>query len=153
MKTKIETNYCYTGLGFAVELEQVEMVWFEGQWHAKVDVHKVADEIISLLATKKARLTGNEIKFIRSYFDLSLREFGATVIHESHMAASKWEKKGDEVTAMNANTEQVIRLYIIEQLLIKRKQSKSGFYKLFVKSKQFLDASGEENLILQVANS
>ncbi|HFN0434705.1 hypothetical protein SC867_09075 [Legionella pneumophila serogroup 2] len=66
------------------------------------------------MAIQEERLTGNQVKFIRTYFSMSLSEFGKTVVHESHTAVSEWEKCGDEITNMNENTEQVLRLYIIE---------------------------------------
>lgn len=65
----------------------------------------MADEIIKKLATQEERLTGNQVKFIRSYFSMALREFGETVVHESHTAVSKWEKCRDEITSMNENTD------------------------------------------------
>ncbi len=39
---------------------------------------------------------------------MPLREFGKTMVHESHTAVRKWESHGNE------NTEHVLRLYIIE---------------------------------------
>ena len=136
MKTKIEKNYCYTGLGFPVELEQVEMVKLGGEWHPKVDVRKVASEVINLLATKDSVLTGNEVRFIRTHLDMSLREFGDKVVHESHAAVRKWEEKGDKPTAMNPNTEFVIRNFIIEQALSKA-EKKSRYYSRVSKAKEF----------------
>lgn len=115
MKTKIEPTFLYDGLGFPIELENVEMININDEWLPKIDVQYIADEIIKKLATQEERLTGNQVKFIRSYFSMPLREFGETVVHESHTTVSKWEKCEDEITNMNENTEQVLRLYIIEQ--------------------------------------
>lgn len=115
MNTKIEPTFLYEGLGFPIELENVEMININDEWHPKIDVRYVADEIIKKLAIQEERLTGNQVKFIRSYFSMPLREFGETVVHESHTTVSKWEKCEDEITNMNENTEQVLRLYIIEQ--------------------------------------
>ncbi|MCW8409783.1 hypothetical protein OQJ13_12465 [Legionella sp. PATHC035] len=137
MKTKIEPLFLYEGLGFPIELENVEMLCINGEWLPKIDVHTIADEVIKILATQESRLTGNQVKFIRSYFSMPLREFGETVVHESHTAVSKWEKYGDEATNMNENTEQVLRLYIIEQTQTKTKNQQSDFYKNFQKTKVF----------------
>lgn len=115
MKTKIEPTFLYDGLGFPIELENVEMININNEWHPQIDVRYVADEIIKKLATQEERLTGNQVKFIRTYFSMPLREFGETVVHESHTDVSEWEKCGDEITSMNENTEQVLRIYIIEQ--------------------------------------
>ena len=93
MKTKIIENYTYEGLGFPIELKKVEMVFLENDWHPKIDVQKVADEVISKLAIQETRLTGNQVKFIRTYYSMPLREFGEKVVYESHIAVNKWEKK------------------------------------------------------------
>ncbi|WP_115712758.1 hypothetical protein [Legionella sainthelensi] len=141
MKTKIESLFLYEGLGFPIELENVEMLSINGEWLPKIDVRTIADEAIKMLATQESRLTGNQVKFIRSYFSMPLREFGETVVHESHTAVSKWEKCGDETTNMNENTEQVLRLYIIEQTQTKTKSQQSDFYKNFQRSKIFRTAN------------
>lgn len=84
-----------------LELENVEMININEEWHPKIDVRYVADEIIKKLAIQEERLTGNQVKFIRSYFSMPLREFGETVVHESHTAVSKWEKCENEITNPN----------------------------------------------------
>lgn len=43
---------------------------------------------------------------------MSLRYFAEKVVHESHMAMSKWKKKEDLETNMNTNTKHELRLYI-----------------------------------------
>ncbi|MGQ3890095.1 hypothetical protein ACQUW5_13825 [Legionella sp. CNM-1927-20] len=143
MKTKIEKNYLYDGLGFPVMLDKVEMVEIDGDWHPKIDVKKVADEVIAKLAVQQDRLTGNQIKFIRSYYSMPLREFGEKVVHETHAAVDKWEKKKDLPTNMNANTEHELRLYIIETLFAKPESSKS-FYELYLETKNFFKANSNK---------
>lgn len=46
MKTKIEPTFLYEGLGFPIELGNVEMVKFNTEWLPKIDVQCIADEII-----------------------------------------------------------------------------------------------------------
>ena len=150
MKTKIEPTFLYEGLGFPIELENVEMININDEWHPKIDVHYVADEIIKILATQETRLTGNQVKFIRSYFSMPLREFGENVVHESHAAVRKWENCGDEITRMNENTEQVLRLYIIEQTQAKTKAEQKNFYSNFKRSRAFVNAKGKNTKPLQL---
>jgi DNA-binding transcriptional regulator YiaG len=140
MKTKIEPTFLYEGLGFPIELGNVEMVQFNDEWLSKIDVQYIANEIIKKLAIQEERLTGNQVKFIRSYFSMTLREFGKTVVHESHTAVSKWEKCGDEITNMNENTEQVLRIYIIEQTQTKTQAEQKNFYSNFKRSRVFVNA-------------
>ncbi|STX39575.1 hypothetical protein [Legionella feeleii] len=150
MKTRIEPTFLYEGLGFPIELENVEMINIDDEWHPKIDVRYVADEIIKKLAIQEERLTGNQVKFIRSYFSMPLREFGETVVHESHTAVSKWEKCEDEITNMNENTEQVLRLYIIEQTQTKTKAEQRNFYSNFRRSRAFVNAKGKKPKPLQL---
>ncbi|KTC95201.1 hypothetical protein [Legionella feeleii] len=81
------------------------MIKFNDEWLPKIDGQYIADEIIKKLAIQKERLTGNQVKYIRSYFSMPQPEFGKTVVHESHSAVRKWEKCRDEITTMNENTE------------------------------------------------
>lgn len=150
MKTRIESTFLYEGLGFPIELENVEMININDEWYPKIDVHYVADEIIKKLATQEERLTGNQVKFIRSYFSMPLREFGETVAHVTHTAVSKWEKQGDDITNMDENTEQVLRIYIIEQTQTKTKAEQKNFYSNFTRSKAFVNAKGKKPKPLQL---
>lgn len=144
MKTKIESTFLFTGLGFPIKLENVEMININDEWHPKIDIHYITDEIIKKLATQEERLTGNQVKFIRSYFSMPLREFGETVVHESYTAVSEWEKCEDGITNMNENTEQILRLYIIEQTQTKTKADQKNFYSNFRKSRAFINAKGKK---------
>lgn len=115
----------------------MELCFIENDWHPRVDAQKVADEVIKMLAVQETRLTGNQVRFIRSYFSMPLREFGEKVAHETHGAVQKWEQKGNSPTNMNSNTEHELRLYIIEALHSKTKESKSKFYDLYMATKRF----------------
>lgn len=150
MKTKIEKNYCYTGLGFPVEIKQVEMVLLGDTWHPKIDVRKVANLVIKQLATQDSPLTGNEVKFIRVHFGMSLRVFADVVVHETHTAVKKWEDEKDKSTKMNPNTEFVIRTFIIEQTTTKT-EKKSMFYKRTTKARTFFDRKNKQKEILHIS--
>jgi len=128
---KIVKKYKYTGLGFPIELHNVEMIKYEGEFHPKINVRKIADATIKLLVSQESRLTGNQIKFIRSYFSMSLRDF-AKVVNESHTAVKKWEDHLDEVTNMDLNIEIMLRLYIYDQVVTKIETKKIEFYNRYV---------------------
>ncbi|MFI4918110.1 MAG: hypothetical protein ACHP65_00980 [Legionellales bacterium] len=137
MKTKTVENFCYEGLGFPIELSQVEMIEINDEWHPKIDVKKVTNAVINVLAYQEGRLTGNQVKFIRNYFSMTLRDFGVEVAHETHAAVNKWEKHGNQVTSMNNNTECIIRLYILEQLRSETKALGDDFFSNYQKVKEF----------------
>ena len=134
MSTKILKKYTYNGLGFPIELNNVEMISFNGESHPKIDVKKVADSAIKSLISQKSRLTGNQIKFIRSYFSLSLRDF-AIVVNESHMAVKKWEDFKDRSTNMDKNIEIMLRLHIFDRIEkpLKNEKKQMTFYNHFLK--------------------
>lgn len=67
---KIVKNYTYHGLGFPVQLENVEMCFMYNDWHPLIDVQKVADDVIRKLATQEEKLSDEQIRFIRSYFSI-----------------------------------------------------------------------------------
>lgn len=148
MNTKIVKNYLYEGLGFPVELDAVEMRCIDAEWCPIINVQKIADEVIEKLAVQETRLTGNQVKFIRSYYSMPLREFGEKVVHESHMAVSKWEKRAELPTNMNANTEHELRLYIIENMHSKSKFSKSRFYDVYMATKRFFSNINNKVVII-----
>ncbi|HAU1152657.1 TPA: hypothetical protein JBI12_12050 [Legionella pneumophila] len=150
MKTKIVPTFLYEGLGFPIELGNVETVKFNGEWLPKIDLQYIADEVIKKLAIQEERLTGNQVKFIRSYFSMPLREFGKTVVHESHTAVRKWESHGNEITNMNENTEQVLRFYIIEQTQTKTIADQKNFYSNFKRSRAFVNAKHKNPKPLQL---
>jgi len=131
MKTKTVRKYIYDGLGFPVELHDVEMVMIDGEFHPKIDVRKVADSTINSLVLQQTRLTGNQIKFIRTYFSMSLREF-TRIANESHMAIKKWEDYKDKPTNMDKNVEIMLRLQIYDHITSrKQKNKKAMFYDHF----------------------
>lgn len=148
MKTKIEPIFLYEGLGFPIELKNVQMINLNDEWHPKIDVHYIADEVIKKLPFQEERFSGNQVKFIRSYFSMSLREFGETVVKESHSAVSKWENHGENITNMNENTELCLRLYIIEKKQTKAQQK--TFYSKYRKSKDFVKTDGRKPKCIQL---
>lgn len=131
MKTKTLKNYSYDGLGFPIKLQNVTMILVDGEWSPKIDVRKVAENAIRELPYQKERLSGNQIKFIRTYFEMSLRDFAAKVVNESHNAVAKWEKFGAEPTNMDENIESMLRLYIIDKESTKTKKQAQEFINSF----------------------
>jgi len=146
MNTKKVKDYIYTGLGFPVKLYDVTLVKVNDEWHPKLDVKKIADTEIHNLITQKNRLTGNQIKFIRSYFKMSLRDF-EKVVNESHTAIHKWELSANKQTKMDINIEIILRLFIYNFLYKSTKENKIKFYDNFIKIKNALYKHSEECVV------
>src|SRR5690348_14184318 len=100
MTKKLVKAYTYEGLGFPIELSNVEMILVNGEYAPKIDVRLIADNAIKNLVLQEKKLTGNQIKFVRSYFSMSLREF-SNVVNESHTAVRKWEGFKNKSTNMD----------------------------------------------------
>lgn len=133
MKTKILKNYTYNGLGFPIKLQNVTMVMLDGEWNPQINVRKIADNAIRELPYQSERFSGDQIKFIRTYFEMSLRKFASEVVSESHNAVAKWEKFGPLSTNMDENIESMLRLYIIDKVSTNTKKQAQEFIKAFRK--------------------
>ena len=101
----------------------------DGAWNHQINIEKVAENAIQKLDLQNERLTGNQLKFIRTYFSMSLRRFAKEVVNESHTAVSKWEKFGDNVTNMDINIEKIVRLYI--SAMVNRKMDENFLVNFF----------------------
>lgn len=127
MNKKLAKTYIYKGLGFPIELNDVEMILVNGKYTPKIDVRSVAEKAIKDLVLQKTKLTGIQVKFVRNYFSFSLREF-SKIVNESHAAINKWEGFNNKPTNMDPNIETTIRLYIYDKVCIKSKADKLNFY-------------------------
>lgn len=144
MKNKVVKNYIYDGLGFPILLPAVEMIYFEGEWHPKIDVYGISEKAMNALITQESRFTGNQVKFVRAYFSMSLRDFAKNVVHESHTAVNKWEQCRDKATNMDGNIEAMLRLYMCEHMFTKTTKlikKQNDFYKKYQKIKKLFSVN------------
>jgi len=112
-KKKIQKSFVDEGFGFPVVLMNVPMLQVRGKWTPNINYKKFAEAVLEALAHKPARLTGNEVKFIRHKFEMTLEQFAKRFGQKSHQAVMKWEAAKDKPTAMLWPTEKDIRLAII----------------------------------------
>ena len=91
------------------------MIQARGVWTPDIDYSVLHKAVLRALAHKPARLTGNEIKFVRHYFELTLTQFG-DYFDVSHPAVLKWEGAGDDVPSIKWSIERDIRLFILDRL-------------------------------------
>ena len=111
-QTRIQKEFVDLGFGFPVRLRQVPMIRVRGVWTPQVNYEQLAQATLKALCFKPARLTGNEVRFIRLQLRLTLEEF-ATRFGVTHPSVIKWEKQGDEPTKMQWCTEKDIRLSLL----------------------------------------
>jgi transcriptional regulator with XRE-family HTH domain len=118
LKIKIKNEFIDTGFGFPVRIRNVSMVKVRGAWTPKINYNHLADAVLNSLAFKPSRLTGAEIKFIRTHFKMTLQEF-AKRFCVTHVAVIKWEKTKNHPTVMSWTTEKDVRLFILSKLQVK----------------------------------
>lgn len=121
METKIQKEFIDTGFGFPIRLLNVPMVKLRGEWTPKINYNELALEVLRALAHKESRLTGNEIKFIRTHFEMTLQEF-AKRFCVTHVGVMKWEKALNKPTAMSWSAEKDIRLFVLTRLAAKAQE-------------------------------
>lgn len=114
-KRKIQAEFVDDGFGFPILLRNVPMIELRGVWTPDINYNALANRVLKELCTKSARLTGNELQFIRQQRGLTLQEF-AEKFTVSHPAVIKWEKAGDEATRMQWSTEKDIRMWLFLEL-------------------------------------
>lgn len=122
-KLKKQT-FIYKGLGFPVRLVNVPMKKVFGEWAIDINFEILQIAALNMLARKPTPLTGDEIRFIIDYLEMSTRDF-AKLLGVSHAAVLKWEK---ETTKMNPCTEVCLRFYILNHLKVTDKE----FRKLYL---------------------
>lgn len=116
MNRKIFEQYLFHGLGFPILLLNVPMVQFENDWAPDINYEHLEKSALILLCQKSARLKGNEVHFIRSYFSKTLQEFG-NIFGVTAAGVKKWEDCEDQFTSMNEATEKLLRLFVLFKVL------------------------------------
>ncbi len=91
----VRKRFVYEGFGFPVILRNVPMVKVHGQWTPKIDYNELAVYVLFALARKPWRLTGDEMRFIRLHFEMTLTQFGDrfSVSHPAvcgYISISRW---------------------------------------------------------------
>jgi hypothetical protein len=115
MKKKIQKVYEDHGFGFPVTLLNVPLVETRGEWFPSVNQRELQERVVEALVLKPSRLTGNEVRFIRLFSEMTLEQF-AERFDVTHPAVLKWEKAKDGATGMGWTTEKDIRLFALKSL-------------------------------------
>jgi len=122
MERKMAKKFEYSGLGFPILLLDVPMRQVRGVEVPDVDYNILQQKVLLKLCRKPFPLTGNEIRFIRQFFELNYSEF-----------ANQFGVQ-DAFAKITPTTELCIRLYILDALRADDKLFRSTF-RLFDYSK------------------
>jgi transcriptional regulator with XRE-family HTH domain len=125
-KQKIVKEIIYEGLGFPIVLQNVPMIELRGIWTPDIDLNALQKVVLLALAHHPVDLTGNQIRFIRTWLGLTKLDFGK-LFGVTHPAIVKWEKTNNSVSKMNLSTQRDLRLYLLDQLLTHDEDFRKAF--------------------------
>ncbi len=125
-RQKIEKEWTYEGLGFPIVLRNVPMVELRGVWTPDIDLNILQKVVLLALAHHPSDLTGNQIRFIRTWLGLTQSEFGK-LFGVTHPAIVKWEKMGNKGCKMNLTTQRDLRLLLLDRLLTRDDDFRRAF--------------------------
>ena len=108
-------DYVDYRFGFQVKIATVEIVDTPVGSVPLVDNRLLAEEVCRQLANKPTRLTGNEVRFLRLHFEMTLQKFGQC-LGVTHAAVKRWQKAGDEAAGMKWSCEMCLRLLTLLRL-------------------------------------
>lgn len=115
MKKKVQKVYQDHGFGFPVTLLNVPLIEVRGEWVPTINQRELQKRVVEALALKQSRLTGDEVRFLRLFLEMTLQQF-AERFDVTHPAVLKWERAGTRTTGMGWTTEKDIRLLALGSL-------------------------------------
>ncbi len=125
-KQKIEREFVYDGLGFPIVLRNVPMIELRGVWTLDIDLNVLQRAVLLALAHHPMDLTGNQIRYIRTWLGLTKAKFGK-LFGMTHPAVVKWEKTADKASKMNLSAQRDLRLLVLDKLLSKDADFRNAF--------------------------
>lgn len=125
-KQKVEKEVIYEGLGFPIVLRNVPMIELRGVWTLDINLNILQKVTLLALAHHSCDITGNQVRFVRNWLNLTQMEFGK-LFGVTHPAVVKWEKTGNKGSKMSLTTQRDLRLWLLDQLLAKDDDFRRAF--------------------------
>lgn len=122
MTEKKTETFIYKDLGFPIQLIDVPMKKFMGEWVLDINLNILQLEVLKMLLHKPTQLQAEELRFIRKYFEMTTTAFG-DAFGVSHAAVIKWENGHLPALPMDV----YIRMFVMDRL----KPKNAEFVKLF----------------------
>jgi DNA-binding transcriptional regulator YiaG len=117
MEKKRVKKFRYEGLGFPIVLFNVPMAKVRDVWTPAFDFNELQKAVLLELCDMSFPLSGNQVHFIRTYFEMTLDAFGKH-FGVTHAGVINWEKTKNRAAKINPSLELMIRLFILEKLKI-----------------------------------
>lgn len=103
-----EESVVYMGLGFPVTISNPTYRTFEDEQVLDISPSTIMEQVFHQLPLKRGRLTGAEVRFLRSYLKLTQEAFGS-LLGVDHTSVAKWEAKKASITGMEIPAEVLLR--------------------------------------------
>lgn len=126
MKKKTVKHFEYDGLGFPIILLNVKLISVRGVEVPDINYNTLQRDVLLALCSKPLPLSGNEIRFIRQYLDMTYSEF-AKCFGITHPTVIHWEKSKNMFAKITPTTELCIRLYVLDALKANSKIFRNTF--------------------------
>lgn len=146
-KNTLAKIFEYDGLGFPITLLNFPLVKVRGVVVPNIDYNILQKNVLLALSSKPHPLTGNEVRFIRQYLQMTYTEF-ANRFGVTHASVIHWEKSKNTFAKILPTTELCIRLYILDILEAKNKVFRETFRKFNYVNFKFLKNQVPEHITL-----
>ena len=112
-KKIIEAHYA-SELGLPVVIKNVPVIEIDGEEILDIDYSKISETLFASLLLKPFPLTGEEVRFMRLFMELTLEKLAAA-LHVTHPTVLSWEKSNNQFTNMTDGTEAMLRIFAARQ--------------------------------------
>ena len=129
----------YDGLGFPITLLNFPLIEVRGVLVPNIDYNVLQKNVLFALSRKPHPLTGNEVRFIRQYLQMTYTEF-ANRFGVTHASVIHWEKSKNTFAKIQPTTELCIRLCILDIIHAKNKLFRDTF-----RNFNYLDFKSQKN--------
>lgn len=113
---KVLETYTFTGFGFDVLLKNVVMKKAHGEEFPDINMNELKLLTAKALLRSQQRLTGNQLKFLRTFLKMSFDDVSKKILVASSTLRS-WEGKGKEFTGLSLEQEKAFRIMAINRIL------------------------------------
>ena len=107
----------YNGFGFTIHLiNPPYFKYLDGSDVLDVHYGKLEKNVLKMLTKKKSPITGSQLRFIRSTFQMTQNQFSGFLNLANQAMISKYESAENDFSGMDTNTEILLRLKILEKI-------------------------------------
>lgn len=142
--TKILKTFVFKGFGFDVLLKNIAVKSVAGEEYPDMNMNELKVNTAKALLISKQRLTGYQLKFLRTYLRMSFDDVSEKIRTPSSTLRS-WENKGASFTGLSLEQEKAFRIMAIHQIL---EHEKSQFNIEVTLVREFSSPAGGEVLDL-----